>query len=216
MDGLQDHIQGNREQYDKDQLLESDLTITPFELFTRWIKLAIDKGVNEPNAMTISTVDNDGQPSSRVVLMRGFDEKGIVFFTNYNSRKGFEISAHAKVALNYYWYDLNKQVRIEGNAKQAPAALSDDYFNSRPRESQIGAWASEQSRVLSNRKELEDRYAELTQKFEGNPVPRPPYWGGYIVEPFFFEFWQGRPDRLHDRFQYLLKGNKWIVSRLSP
>ena len=145
MDQLKDHIQGSRKQYDKDTLSESDLTESPFELFGRWLQLAVDEGVPEPIAMNLATVDAAGRPSSRIVLLRGFDEKGFVFFTNYNSRKGNQMLNQPMAALNFFWHELHKQVRIEGNVIQIPAAESDEYFNSRPRESQIGAWASAQN-----------------------------------------------------------------------
>ena len=216
MDQLKDHIQGSRKQYDKDTLSESDLTESPFELFGRWLQLAVDEGVPEPIAMNLATVDAAGRPSSRIVLLRGFDEKGFVFFTNYNSRKGNQMLNQPMAALNFFWHELHKQVRIEGNVIQIPTAESDEYFSSRPRESQIGAWASAQSSPLKSRLELEEHFAALEKKFKDYNVPRPAHWGGYLVIPDLFEFWQGRPDRLHDRFQYTLQNNIWQYGRLSP
>ena len=216
MDHLQSHIKGFHHQYDKDKLLESDLTATPTELFSRWLQMAIDEEVQEPIAMNLATVDEKGQPSSRIVLMRSFDENGFIFFTNYNSRKGRQLGIQPKVALNFFWEKLHKQVRIEGTAKPVSTALSDEYFHSRPRESQLGAWASEQSMALTSRNELDDRFVALEVKYKDQPIPRPPHWGGYQVIPHLFEFWQGRPNRLHDRFQFISCDNSWKVSRLSP
>ncbi len=216
MDHLKDHIQGSRKQYDKDSLSESDLTEMPFELFGRWLQMALDENVPEPIAMNLATVDATGRPSSRIVLLRGFDQNGFVFYTNYNSSKGNQMHDQPMVALNFYWQELHKQVRIEGHVIQIPESISDEYFNSRPRESQLGAWASAQSERLNSRLELEEKLALIEQKYKDQPVPRPPHWGGYQVIPNLFEFWQGRPDRLHDRFQYTLQNNSWQSNRLSP
>lgn len=216
MDHLKDHIQGSRKQYDKDSLSESDLTETPFELFGRWLQMALDENVPEPIAMNLATADATGRPSSRIVLLRGFDQNGFVFYTNYNSSKGNQMHDQPMVALNFYWQELHKQVRIEGHVIQIPESISDEYFNSRPRESQLGAWASAQSERLNSRLELEEKLALIEQKYKDQPVPRPPHWGGYQVIPNLFEFWQGRPDRLHDRFQYTLQNNSWQSNRLSP
>ncbi len=216
MDHLKDHIQGSRKQYDKDSLSESDLTEMPFELFGRWLQMALDENVPEPIAMNLATADATGRPSSRIVLLRGFDQNGFVFYTNYNSSKGNQMHDQPMVALNFYWQELHKQVRIEGHVIQIPESISDEYFNSRPRESQLGAWASAQSERLNSRLELEEKLALIEQKYKDQPVPRPPHWGGYQVIPNLFEFWQGRPDRLHDRFQYTLQNNSWQSNRLSP
>ena len=216
MDQLKHHIKGSRQQYDKDKLSEEDLTESPFDLFAKWLQLAVDTGVHEPIAMNLATVNIGGQPSSRIVLMRGFDENGIVFFSNYDSKKGIQIEAHPEAAVNFYWQELNKQIRIEGIISKVADSVSEEYFISRPRESQIGAWASLQSHILKNRQELNERVAAIEKKYENSMVPRPPNWGGYLLKPHIFEFWQGRLDRLHDRFQYTLLNDTWKIDRLSP
>ena len=216
MDQLKHHIKGSRQQYDKDKLSEEDLTESPFDLFAKWLQLAVDTGVHEPIAMNLATVNIGGQPSSRIVLMRGFDENGIVFFSNYDSKKGIQIEAHPAAAVNFYWQELNKQIRIEGIISKVADSVSEEYFISRPRESQIGAWASLQSHILKNRQELNERVAAIEKKYENSKVPRPPNWGGYLLKPHIFEFWQGRLNRLHDRFQYTLLNDTWKIDRLSP
>ena len=216
MDQLKHHIKGSRQQYDKDKLSEEDLTESPFDLFAKWLQLAVDTGVHEPIAMNLATVKIGGQPSSRIVLMRGFDENGIVFFSNYDSKKGIQIEAHPAAAVNFYWQELHKQIRIEGIISKVADSVSEEYFISRPRESQIGAWASLQSHILKNRQELNEQVAAIEKKYENSEVPRPPNWGGYLLKPHIFEFWQGRLNRLHDRFQYTLLNDTWKIDRLSP
>lgn len=188
----------------------------PFEQLELWLTEAIEKKLNDPNAMVLSTSTPDGRPSSRVVLLKGFDEAGFIFYTNYDSRKGAELAANPRAALLFYWPETGKQVRIEGTVRKVPAELSDAYFASRPRASRIGAAASPQSSVIEDRSRLEERFAKLEKEFEGKEIERPANWGGYIVEPDVFEFWQGRESRLHDRLQYTRTASGWDVRRLAP
>jgi pyridoxamine 5'-phosphate oxidase len=167
--------------------------------------------------MTLATVNRKGQPDARIVLLRGVDKNGFSFFTNYKSAKGREINENKKVCLNFFWPDLSRQVRIAGTIEKLSAKISDDYFQSRPRESQLGAWASNQSEVIENRQALEAKFDEFEQKFNGKKIPRPAHWGGYIVRPVTIEFWQGRASRLHDRILYEKnKSGTWKISRLAP
>ncbi len=169
------------------------------------------------NAMTLSTVDAEGRPASRVVLLKGVDQRGFVFYTNYNSRKGRELAGDPHAALTIYWPDQERQVCMAGTVAQVPPAESDAYFRTRPRGSRIAAWASDQSHVLANRAELEAKWREFETKYPGQDVPRPPHWGGYVFTPHRLEFWQGRPNRLHDRFRYTRQpDNTWLIERLSP
>jgi pyridoxamine 5'-phosphate oxidase len=177
---------------------------------------ALARSMPEPNAMTLVTTDDEGQPQARVVLLRGADPSGFVFFTNYASAKGQQISAHPRVSLLFFWPLLGRQIRISGKANRVADAESDAYFASRPRGHQIGAWASEQSAVIASREVLEARTAQIETKFAGGPVPRPAHWGGFRVQPHVLEFWQGQENRLHDRLRYRLDGSRWIRERLSP
>lgn len=188
----------------------------PINQFAVWMKMAVDANVNEPNAMNLATVSEYGQPSSRIVLLRNFDHDGFVFFTNYESHKGKELESNKKAALNFFWSELHKQVRIEGSVIRVPEWDSDEYFESRPRESQIGALVSQQSKELNSREELEQKVENLTKELGGKEVKRPLNWGGYQVIPNFFEFWQGRPNRLHDRIKYEKADSGWKLSRLYP
>jgi pyridoxamine 5'-phosphate oxidase len=216
MDSLESSIKNTRKDYSTDFLNEETLEKDPFQQFKKWLNLAISSHAPEPNAMTLSTVNPNGRPSSRIVLLRGLDSEGFVFFTNYRSRKGKELLTDPYACLNFFWPSLERQVRIEGTTKKIDTAASDEYFASRPRESQLGAWASEQSNVIKSRAEFESRLKSLEEKYTGKEVPRPEHWGGYCVIPSRFEFWQGRPNRLHDRFQFELKNNIWEIERLSP
>jgi len=194
----------------------SDLATDPVVQFQQWFTEALDASVLDPNAMSIATVDAAGQPSSRTVLLKYFDANGFVFYTNLDSRKAQEIGANPKVALLFYWAEVSRQVRITGQATRTSAAENLRYFLTRPRDSQIGAWVSEQSRVIEGRKILEARFAELRAKFTAGEVPLPAFWGGYRVVPEAIEFWQARDNRLHDRFLYSRSGSGWTIARLAP
>ena len=205
-----------REEYRGAGLDESDLDPNPVEQFRRWFDEALAANLHEPNAMTLATATPDGQPSARIVLLKGYDERGFVFYTSHEGRKGRELTENPRCALLFYWGEMGRQVRIEGTAARVPEEEADAYFASRPRGSRLGAWASAQSREVGGRQALEDRLWNLELEYEGREVPRPPFWGGYRVEPTKFEFWQGRENRLHDRLVYRRAGNGWEVSRLQP
>jgi len=189
--------------------------VNPFELFQIWFQEAADKPEQESNAFVLSTVNAENQPSSRVVYLKEVVEEQFVFFTNYHSQKGKEISQNSKVSMLFFWPLFSRQVRIDGICSKTVEAVSDDYFNSRPRGSQLGAWASHQSNILSGRKELEDRFLDLEKKYP-NEIPRPPHWGGYQIKPTQIEFWQGRPSRLHDRLVLVLENGEWKAQRKNP
>ena len=198
-------------------LLEQDLDKNPFRQFARWFEEARQRQPQLPEAMTVSTCGEDGVVSSRMSLLKGFDEHGFVFFTNYNSRKGKQLSENPRCSLCFHWPVLERQVRIEGVTVKTTSEESDSYFATRPRGSQIGAWASNQSSVIAGRGDLDARFAELEACYKERQIPRPPHWGGYRVIPVEIEFWQGRADRLHDRFVYRLREPKdWVIERLSP
>jgi len=199
-------------------LLETDLDPDPFVQFGRWFDAAMSANIEMPEAMTVATSALDGEVSARVCLLKGFDHRGFVFYTNYNSRKGKQIHDNPRAALVFWWQSLQRQVRIEGAVVRTTEEESDAYFATRPRGSQLGAWASEQSRVLAGRGALDARFEELSTTYRDVAIPRPPHWGGYRVIPLLFEFWQGRDDRLHDRFWYRLRNDvkDWVVERLSP
>lgn len=206
-----------RKVYQLKSLLEKDVDANPIKQFKSWWQQAIESKMEEPNAMALSTCDTSGKPSSRIVLLKEIKENGFVFFTNYLSRKGKEIEKNPFVSLLFFWKELERQVRIEGNIKKISAAESDKYFSQRPIESRIGAWSSPQSSVIENREVLKKNVEKYNLKFSAQPIPRPEYWGGYVVSPNLMEFWQGRPGRLHDRLQYSLSENgKWIMNRLAP
>ena len=207
-----------RKTYAQRSLSETDVLPDAVQQFRAWLDEALAAQLDEPTAMTLSTVAALGQPSSRVVLLKGLpDDAGFLFYTNYESRKGQELAAQPLAALNFFWPGLERQVRVEGRVEQAPAEMSTEYFQSRPRSSQIGAWASPQSQVISGREELEARETAVIERFGAqDPLPRPPDWGGYILRPTLVEFWQGRPSRLHDRIVYVRENNTWKRSRLAP
>jgi pyridoxamine 5'-phosphate oxidase len=188
----------------------------PFEYFNEWFKAAAETEPNEPNAMALATLGADGMPSVRMVLLKGVDERGFVFYTNYESRKGRQLLAHPQAALCFHWKASKRQVRIEGTVEQVTPDEAATYFATRPRTSQIGAWASEQSRPLTGRFELEKRIAQFTAKFGIGAVPRPPHWSGFRLIPRLIEFWEDRPFRLHDRLVYHREGNGWRTERLYP
>ena len=208
------NIVHHRKSYEKHSLEVEDLKATPHEMLEFWLSEVEE--LHDYNAMVVSSVDASGQPHSRVVLLRGVNEDGLKFYTNYSSRKGQELEQNNKVALNFFWPTVERQVRVEGELHKLSDAESDAYFNSRPRESQIGAWVSPQSSTIDSREVLNERFREFTDKFEGHPVPRPAHWGGYIIRPKYFEFWQGRPNRLHDRLMYSLIEGNWSVGRMAP
>lgn len=197
-------------------LNEDSVELDPLIQFGIWFEEAVNAQILDPSAMSVTTVNPIGQPSTRIVYMRGINKKGFVFYTNYNSEKGRDLAENNKVALNFFWGGLERQVRVEGEVSKISKEDSDVYFAQRPRESQIGAWASSQSEILDDRKSLEERVVYFTEKFKDIEVARPPHWGGYIVYPTRIEFWQGRPNRLHDRIVYTKSDEDWKQSRLSP
>jgi pyridoxamine 5'-phosphate oxidase len=205
-----------REEYSRGGLSESDLARDPFAMFERWYVEARDAGVREPNAMVVATTDPDGAPSSRFVLLKSFDERGFVFYTNQSSRKGRALAVDPRIALLFPWHDLERQVRVEGTAVALEREEVAAYFAQRPRGSQLGAWASHQSDPVADRAELERAYAEVEARFEGRDVPVPDEWGGYRVVPHTVEFWQGRIGRMHDRLVYVRNHDAWTSHRLAP
>ncbi|MFM2361154.1 MAG: hypothetical protein RLZZ316_56 [Bacteroidota bacterium] len=206
-----------RKDYRLKTLSEADVQANPFAQFGLWWQEALSAAIEEVNAMTLSTASADGVPAGRIVLLKGYDEKGFVFFTNYESFKGSQLAENPRASLLFFWKELERQVRITGISQQLSAAENDEYYNSRPVGSRIGAWASPQSQVIDNRQWLETRVATLTKEYEGKEIARPQHWGGYRVKPVSIEFWQGRSSRLHDRIQYTLQPNGlWAIERLAP
>jgi pyridoxamine 5'-phosphate oxidase len=215
MKNLNEHLSQNRINYDEGLLDLQHVLPNPLAEFKLWMASAIAANVPEPNAMCLSTVVNN-KPSSRIVLLKGTEVDGFTFYTNYESKKASEILGNNHVCLNFFWQTMSRQVRIEGIISKVSDSESDEYFASRPRESQIGAWASKQSTVIQNRDFLDEQTLFFTEKFKGQIVPRPASWGGYIVKPQYVEFWQGRLNRLHDRLAYTLVNDEWKIERLSP
>jgi pyridoxamine 5'-phosphate oxidase len=206
-----------RREYSKSSLDVKDVLPDPVKQFSKWFEEARKAEVLEANAMNLSTVNEQGRPTSRIVLLKGVEDERFVFFTNYQSLKGRELEKNPACALTFFWPELERQVRVEGVAERIDSHASEVYFQSRPRTSQIGAWSSPQSSVIENRKILEDRVLQMEKKFEGKTVlPKPNQWGGYAVTPLMIEFWQGRPSRLHDRIQFTKVDNQWKIYRLAP
>ena len=205
-----------REHYTRGGLSEAEAGRDPFALFRTWFDAAVMAQLFEPNALILATVGEGGKPSARAVLLKALDQQGFTFFTNYDSRKGIDIAANPHAAICFLWHPLERQVRIEGVVEKVTAKESDDYFAVRPLGSRLGAWASRQSNVIPNREYLENQHAELMAKYPDGNIPRPEYWGGYRLFPDVFEFWQGRPSRLHDRIRFRKAGAEWIKERLSP
>ena len=209
-------VAGLRTDYRRAGLAESDLADTWTGQFDRWFTEAVSAGIAEPNAVVLGTASPEGRPSARTVLLKGYDERGFVIFTNYTSRKARELDANAHASLVFPWIALERQVVVEGEVQRTSATETADYFRSRPLGSQIGAWVSHQSTVILSRAELERRQADLEERFAGAEVPVPPFWGGFVVVPRSVEFWQGRPSRLHDRLRYRRDNDDWVIERLSP
>lgn len=206
-----------RNNYERNRLHRDDLEPVPVRQFQNWLEDAIAEEDVEPTSMSLATVDASGQPTQRIVLLKDVSDKGISFFTNYNSSKSCQLANNPKVSANFFWPALERQVRWEGRAVKLPAMASDNYFASRPRESQIGAWASPQSEKISGDGVLMQRFQEFEQKFLGGEVPRPTHWGGYLIIPHYVEFWQGRPNRMHQRFVYNLQPDgSWELNQLAP
>ncbi len=206
-----------RKDYKLQTLLEADVAPNPITQFGKWWDEAVKSDIQEANAMTLATVNDNGIPEARIVLLKGCDENGFVFYTNYNSQKGISLLQNPNACLVFFWKELERQVRITGTVAKVNPAVSDAYFASRPLGSRIGAWASPQSQVITGRSILEEQTATLQAQYASTPIPRPPHWGGYVVQPQQIEFWQGRTSRLHDRIKYSLqKAGIWVIERLAP
>ncbi len=215
---MSEDLSNYRKSYEKQELLESNCPESPIELFQNWFTTADDSQmVDESNAMTVSSIGLDGFPKSRVVLLKKFTSEGFIFYTNYNSEKGKAIANNNNICLSFFWPALEQQIIIKGNAEILEENLSDGYFKSRPDGSKLGAWASNQSKVVNSREELEQSLKSFEKKFEGIEIERPKHWGGYLVKPISIEFWQGRPNRMHDRIRYTLEQDfSWKIERLAP
>jgi pyridoxamine 5'-phosphate oxidase len=209
-------LEGERRDYEGQHLDPADVAADPIEQVRAWLRGAREAGIFEPEAMTVSTVDGDGRPASRYVLLRGLDERGFSFFTNYESAKGRALAQRPYAALTFGWLVVHRAVRVEGAVEKLPPEESDAYFASRPRGAQLSAWASPQSTVIGGRDELDRAMAEVEARFDGVAVPRPPHWGGFLVRPDRVELWQGRLNRLHDRLRYVRDGDGWRIERLAP
>ncbi|MBL7920925.1 MAG: pyridoxamine 5'-phosphate oxidase [Bacteroidia bacterium] len=216
MDDLHRHISKLREDFTSGTLNESDVTKDPFAQFEKWLQEAVDSKIHEVQAMHLSTVSADNKPSSRIVYLREFENNNFSFYTNYNSKKSKELLANPNACFTFFWPELERQIRIEGFVEKASAEQSNNYYNQRPYESKIGAWASEQSHLLASRKELEQKVEQLKKQYTPETIVRPDFWGGFVLKANYYEFWQGRKSRLHDRICYEIKNNKWNISRLSP
>ena len=216
MQDLSEKLAQLRRDYVSQPLTEDSVAVEPFAQFQQWFEDALTGQQPDPEAMTLSTVADDGRVSARIVLLKGCDARGFVFFTNYESRKGRELMAHPQAALTFYWHTLNRQVRVEGRVEKASVEESERYFQMRPFESRIGAWASPQSQPIESRAWLEARVAAANERFAQEPLTCPPFWGGFVLRPDTVEFWQGRESRLHDRIVYTLAESGWQLSRLAP
>jgi pyridoxamine 5'-phosphate oxidase len=205
-----------RREYTRSGLDEAGMQPDPMVQFEAWFENVVEANLHEPNAMILATASDDGRPSARTVLLKGYDGRGFVFYTNYEGRKARDLEANPSCALLFYWGELERQVRVEGRASRLPSRESDAYFASRPRGSRLGAWASEQSRPVRDRSVLEERIKALEAEYQDREIPRPPFWGGYRVEPEAIEFWQGRENRLHDRIAYRREEGVWRLERLQP
>jgi len=215
---MNNDLSNYRKIYKKSELSKNEVSDNPMELFQKWFfEVEESGGDDEANAMTIATIGIDGFPKNRVVLLKKYTWEGFIFYTNYNSEKGKAIAQNPNVCLSFFWHNIERQIIIKGKAEKIPENLSDGYFESRPDGSKLGAWASNQSEVVSSREFLDDRLASFEKKFENKEIPRPKHWGGYIVKPTCIEFWQGRPNRMHDRIKFTLQENfDWKIDRLAP
>jgi pyridoxamine 5'-phosphate oxidase len=216
MDDLREHIHKLREDFSKGTLDEKDVSQAPSEQFDLWMRQAVEAQVREVQAMNLCTVSAEGRPSSRIVYLREFTEDSYCFYCNYNSRKATELENNPQAAITFFWPQLERQIRIEGKVTKAPASQSDNYFDQRPFESRVGAWASAQSSVIATREELEKNVEELKKKFTPETIRRPLFWGGLILTADYYEFWQGRKSRLHDRIAFNRTNSGWNISRLAP
>lgn len=213
---LHEEIKKLREDFLKGSLSESEVDKNPFTQFEKWLAQSVEAKIPEVSAVNLATVSTEGKPSSRIVYLREFENNRFWFYTNYQSKKGKEMEMNPHVCLNFFWPDLERQIRIEGKVAKSDKQYSDNYFNNRPRTSQIGAWSSEQSKVLESREELDEKVNAFTKKFEGINVPRPDFWGGWVITANYYEFWQGRKSRLHDRIAYEKENEIWKIKRLAP
>jgi len=211
-----DDLARMRKEYSRHPLDELDVDLNPFVQFHQWFHEATQAELPEPNAMVLATASPDGKPSARVVLLKGFDERGFVFYTNYEGRKSVELTANPQAAIVFFWGELERQMRIEGTVEKTTKQESEEYFKSRPIESRLSAWASKQSSVIPSRSYLERKMSDLNSRYGNREVPLPPFWGGFRLDPQVFEFWQSRENRLHDRVRYALQGGVWHIERLSP
>lgn len=209
-------LSGKKTDYELSELIEKDLDKDPFLQFQTWLDFAVGEEIPEANAMVLSTVSYEGKPSSRIVLLKALTKNGLIFYTNYNSKKGIELKGNPFASLVFFWPQLERQVRVEGVVEKISAELSDSYFDNRELDSKVGAIISPQSKIIPNREFLIDEKIKFEKENSLEKLVRPEYWGGYILKPEMFEFWQGRPNRLNDRLQYSMKGNEWIIQRLAP